>query len=150
MKKSVAFFLFGVIVCLGSGCASTYQIPPLPNQATTSASAGKARIYVLRQTGLAGFTYSTQVFDGDQKIGKIANSRYLCWEREPGKAEIRIDFIAPNVFYGATVRLDCQAGETYYLKHELIIDPVYNQLSCMPANDAKKIIKKISPPKTKL
>lgn len=150
MKKGALFLSLGLVAILGSGCASTHQTRPLPDQTTNSASTGKARIYVLRQTGVPGFIFSAQVFDGEHKIGKMATSRYLCWERDPGKAEVRIEFIIPNLYYGATVRLDCQAGETYYLKHELKpIAPFLNLLSCVPAEEALKSIRRARPPKVK-
>jgi hypothetical protein len=67
-----------------TGCASSRQLVPFPDQNATDVQAGMARIYAIHTDGKGPFP----VVDGTKLIGEISGGCYVCWEREPGTATI--------------------------------------------------------------
>ena len=100
-----------------------------------------------------GAVYPTHVRDGDVEIGKLGAYRYLCWEREPSNATINIRHKAPPITYpDAKIKIECKAGQTYFLKHEFQSggqNVLWNVLNVLSPDEAHELLKDISPPKVK-
>ena len=93
MSKSLQFALGTLALTVLSGCTSQHQqLVHFPDQKQLVEDPEKARIYVIREPwlwNLASHMQLVTVRDGDTTIGSIAGHRgYLCWEREPGQANI--------------------------------------------------------------
>lgn len=97
------------LAALASGCVSTRQLVPFPNQAVSVEDPSLSRIYVMRPTSF-GSGVSMAVKDEGQLIGSTGPRGYLCWERQPGPA--RITSRSENT---AEVLLNTEAGRAYYL-----------------------------------
>lgn len=148
------FFLTGMLAVLGSGCVSTVQFVPLPDQTLTTATEGKARIYLLRQMGMQGAVYPSHVRDGDVEIGEIGQGRYLCWERKPGVATIHLRWWTPSIANPeVTIKADCRAGYTYFIGHFFIFTgpaSMQNELTFLQQDEAHEFLENVSPPTAKM
>lgn len=106
---------------LASGCASTRQFVRLPDQARTVENPAQCRIYVFRPEAMLGGIAKMKIMDGTRVIGDLGMASYLCWEREPGKVEVFMDFSSSD---GMTINmredLDTQPGLVYYLRGGLL------------------------------
>ncbi|MBK6880714.1 MAG: hypothetical protein IPN65_04310 [Elusimicrobia bacterium] len=100
--------LVGVLGLLTVACASTKQYVAIPDQ-TTAVSPDKARIYVLRPVSLGG-AVPMKVSDGSTTVGVTGPKGALCWDREPGPADIASH--AENVHH---LNINTEKGIVYYL-----------------------------------
>ena len=115
MKRTMLITILLPILAFFTGCAKfrCWQTVPFPNQQVKIENPQMARIYLMRDTVLGD---ESNIMDGNTYIGRMTAHRYLCWEREPGKAVIK-------TMYGATkkktptLELSVEAGKTYYI-HE--------------------------------
>lgn len=126
-----------------TGCASTVQYVRFPDQTKMIEDSNKARIYVVRPT-IVGYAIPMNVIDGSNLIGKTGPKGYLCWERDPGKAELR--GVAENV---STLTLNMEKGAVYYVQQHvrLGIFIAGNKLRQMTEDEGKKKVSKSKPPK---
>lgn len=143
MHISKVVLLLGTIIALSSGCASTKQLVPLPDQTKTIEDSSKARIYVLRPTTL-GSAIAMTVWDAETKIGSTGPNGYLCWERTPGETEIRSR--SENT---VALPLTCKAGEVYYIGQHVRMGILFarTKLSVLPNEEGKEKTSKCKPPK---
>jgi len=135
--------LFAVLaVAMLTGCTSTRQFVPLPDQTKSVEDTSKARIYVVRPT-VAGGAISMKVRDGEQEIGKTGANGYLCWERTPGETTIKSK--AENT---ATLPLNTEAGAVYYVQQHIRIGilKARNKLSLLSTQEGEEALKKCKPP----
>lgn len=109
MRKYTRAFLFGILVVLVSGCASTKQSVRIPDVSVPVEDATKARIYVIRPA-LFGGAVQMKVTDNDGLIGKTGPQSYLVWERAPGEA-----FVTSKAEKPCSVTLEVEAGKAYYI-----------------------------------
>ncbi len=86
MKKPAVWFIFLLAL---SGCATTNQFVPFPDQAKDVSRPDKGRIYVMRPERMFGGALSFDILDGDTLIGQLAGGGVVSWEREPGQAEFK-------------------------------------------------------------
>jgi len=137
--------LLGASIALLSGCASTRQLVPLPDQTKSVEDVSKARIYVVRPTSFGG-AVSMAVLDGETKIGDTGPNGYLCWERTPGDTEIQSK--SENT---AKLPLKCEAGAVYYIKQHVIMGVMIarTKLSLLTDAEGKERVLKCKPPKVK-
>ena len=113
MKLLKSLLVVG-LVGMGTGCATTKQLVPLPDQSRKTLDANKARIYVMRRTGMQSAAIPATVWDGSKKVGSTGPSGYLCWDRVPGNVLIQVDWSGT---VSTTMRLNCKQGQTYYVIH---------------------------------
>jgi len=69
MRRSIKFGALTAVLVLCTGCASTMQYRPLPDQGLRVEDPSKARIYVVRPTAFGG-AIAMDVTDGDKRIGR--------------------------------------------------------------------------------
>lgn len=140
MKKIV-----NCIVVIGSfffaGCAS--QTVAIPNQLNDIKGSNLARIYVLRPT-IVGGAISMTITDNGQNIGKTGGKGYLCWDRQPGKAEI-----CGKAENESKVTIDVVAGQVYYIHQHVEMGIVLprNKLEVVSAERGQELLKKCNTPK---
>ena len=145
MNVSRIVFMVGVIIVLSSGCASTKQLVPLPDQTKTVEDSSKARIYVIRPVLIAS-AISMSVSDGEMKVGSTGPKGYLCWERAPGTTEIRSK--SENT---AVLPITCKAGEVYYIGQHVRMGILFarNNLSLLTEDEGKAKLSKCKVPLVK-
>ena len=142
MKLTNTLLMLGTLLALSSGCASTKQFVPLPDQTKSIEDPSRARIYVVRPTSLGG-AISMTVSDGAKKIGSTGPNGYLCWERDPGDTEIRSK--AENT---AKLPLKCEAGMVYYIGQHVRMGILFarNKLTMLTDAAGKEKVSKCKPP----
>lgn len=139
-------FLLGMLIfvsAVSTGCTSTRQFVPLPDQDVALENPNAVRIYVLRPTVFGG-AVKMKVFDNGKSIGETLGGGYLSWEREPGDA--MIESRAENTSH---VLLNTEVGETYYVQQHVSMGLVMarNHLEELDHEEGKKLLKKCKPPK---
>jgi RecB family endonuclease NucS len=96
----------GLSALLLTGCASSVQYVPMPDQSRKLDDPAKGRIYVVRRGG----TVKMHVTDNSTPIGYTGPGGYLCWEREPGDA--MLSSAAENTSHAA---LPVRPGSVHYV-----------------------------------
>ncbi len=122
MSNRPAAVLIGLCALVfASGCASTRQFVPLPDQARAIENPEQCRIYVFRPEAMMGAVAKMKVMDGTRIIGDLGMASFLCWERAPGKVEVFMDFYSSDGFtINMREELDAQARGVYYLRAGLL------------------------------
>lgn len=138
-----------ILIC---GCASTHQYVALPDQSRIVDDSGKCRIYVFRPESMNGGKARMTVKDGKRVIGDLGMQSYLCWERDPGKVAVLMDFYTIDGFViNMREDLDAQPGAIYYLRAGLLnpfssapdrLDTLYR----ISDEEGKQFLKKCKPP----
>ena len=146
MKLLQSLLLMGVLVGMGTGCATTKQVVSLPDQTQPVSSAEKARVYVFRRTGLSGAGMPATVLDNGTKIGSMGWKGYLCWERDPGTPLISIIWPGSNPI---EKRVQFEAGHTYYLKHGVVGFIAASTLTVMTEAEGETLLTKSKAPQLK-
>jgi hypothetical protein len=90
MKKAICTIMVLVVSSSISGCAKTWQSVNFPDQSLRVEDSGKARIYLICDTGL-GTAVNDPVEDAGNYIGTIGPKSFLCWERKPGNTTISVN-----------------------------------------------------------
>jgi hypothetical protein len=134
------------VLALMTGCASTRQMVPLPDQTKLIEDAGKSRIYVVRPSVVGG-AISMRVSDGENEIGTTGAKGYLCWEREPGETTIRSH--AENE---DKLQLNTEAGAIYYIQQQIRVGVMVarNKLKLLSPQQGEDALLKCKPPNVKL
>lgn len=142
MKNLSRLFIATILISLVTGCASTKQFVPLPDQ-NKLVGADKARIYVVRPTSM-GCGVSMKVSDGGQLVGQTGPKSYLCWDRTPGT--VAITSKAENK---ADLSLDTEAGKTYYIQQHVRMGFLYarTKLSLLSESKGQGFVAECSPAK---
>jgi hypothetical protein len=138
-----ALVLLGCICSLlVSGCASTRQMVPLPDQAKRIEDPSKGRVYVMRPSSL-GAAIRMTVLDGGTTIGVTGPAGYLCWERPPG--DTTITATAEGV---SQAPLSVSAGEVYYVFEHIRMGwwQAANKLEVVNEEEGQKVLKKCHAP----
>ena len=142
MKTTIA-----LIACIGAalltGCVSTKQYVPLPDQAQKIQDSSKGRIYVMRPATVGG-AVSMNVSDGGKVIGSTGPHGFLCWEREPG------DTLISSTSEGASqAALTIQPGAVYFLFQHLRMGVwmARSELEVVDEQKGREVLKKCHPPK---
>ncbi len=122
MSNRLVMALVGLCALVfASGCASTRQFVSLPDQTRTVENLRQCRIYVFRPEAMLGGIAKMKIMDGTRVIGDLGMASYLCWERDPGKVEVFMDFYSSD---GMTINmredLDAQSGHVYFLRGGLL------------------------------
>ena len=141
MNNTGRLFIAALLVSLITGCTSTTQFVPFPNQATQVDNT-KTRIYVARPTVVGGAIPMT-VCDGGQLIGKTGPKSYLCWERAAG--QVNITSKAENK---AELSINAEPGKVYYVQQHVRMGFLYarNKLTLLNEAEGKDMVSKCSPP----
>ncbi|MBI9020161.1 MAG: DUF2846 domain-containing protein [Verrucomicrobia bacterium] len=142
MKNLSRLLITALLLALATGCASTKQFVPMPNQ-NKQVDADKVRIYVVRPTTI-GAAVSMKVVDSGQFIGQTGPKSYLCWDRDPG-----MTVISSKAENKAKVSLEAEAGKVYYIQQHVRMGLLYarNKLTFLNDAEGRKIVSKCSPPK---
>lgn len=130
MKNIKCLFISAVLLSLATGCASTKQFVPLPDQ-NKLVGADKARIYVVRPTSM-GCGVSMKVSDNGQLIGETGPKSYLCWDRTSGPVSITSK--AENK---AELPLNAEAGKTYYIQQHVRMGFLFARTKLSLLSEAK-------------
>jgi hypothetical protein len=137
-----------------AGCASTRQFVTLPDQKRAVEDPAKCRIYVFRPEAMLGGIAKMKVKDGERMIGDLGMKSFLCWERDPGKVTVFLDFYSSND-YVVNMRedLDAQGGAVYYLRAGLMtMNPLSNdpnrldRLWRLKDDEGKELLRKCKAP----
>src|SRR5579864_6502092 len=139
-----ALVLIGcVFTLLVTGCASTRQMVPFPDQAKRIEDPSKGRVYVMRPTSF-GYAIPMTILDGGKTIGTTGPSGYLCWERSPG--DTTITGTAEGV---SQAPLSVSAGQVYYVFEHVRMGmwQAANQLEVVNEDEGEKVLKKCHAPK---
>ena len=148
-------FAVGMMVLL-TGCASSIQYPPFPDQSKKVEDASKARLYLIRPARFWGaaniFRYyetspaaiGPRLGDRLRMIGEMSSGSYLCWESPPGLRVIQSSQGNPKT----NVQLDLAAGNVYYFRASLRGGwsgprPCINVIS---SDEGQRLLKKCKPP----
>jgi nitrous oxide reductase accessory protein NosL len=128
---------------LVAGCASTVQYVPMPDQSKAVDDPAKGRIYVMRPASVGGGV-GMNVSDSGNPIGKTGPKGFLCWERQPGDAEISSS--AENV---SKVSVPVRPGSIHYVFQHLRMGIwiARNELELVGEEEGKKQLKKCKPAK---
>lgn len=126
-----------------TGCASTKQFVPLPDQSKTVEDPAKGRIYVMRPASVGG-AIKMNVTDGNTPIGTTGPKGFLCWERDPGDV-----VVASSSENTSRVSLAVRPGSVYYvLQHvRMGIWIARTDLETVTEDQGKLELKKCKPPK---
>ena len=102
--------LLGISV-VTSGCASVHyqELAELPR-----VSDDKGLIFFFREKEFQGSAISFYIYEGDERIGGLANGTFFFIEPNPGTYTYRAKTEAEE-----KVTLEVVAGETYYIKAEV-------------------------------
>ena len=146
MGKLFKIFTFGIAMAFFiSGCASTTQFVPFPDQAKRLDDSNNARIYVVRPTSF-GSAVGMKVSDAEKPIGETGPNGYLCWERQPGDAEVVSK--AENT---SRLTLKTEKGTVYYIQQHVQLGILFarNKLTLLSEAEGKEKLKNCKPPKVK-
>lgn len=99
---------------------------------------GKANIVFYRPAKYVGMALRFSVRDGDTGIGKLQNGSYFVHVAEPGAREYNIASEARD-----TLRLEVEAGETYYVVQSISMGLVVGRPNLTPSDDAAFQAKKL-------
>jgi hypothetical protein len=141
--KSIIPCIAGLAAVLLTGCVSTKQFVPLPDQSKAIDDPSKGRIYVMRPA-TAGSAVSIAVSDDGAPIGSTGSHGYLCWERPPG--DTTISSTSEGV---SQLPLTVDAGKTYYIFQHLRMGwwIARSKLELLDETEGVKVLKKCHPPK---
>lgn len=149
-KKSIATFCLACVVLVLTGCANLpspeamkaetvgYQLPMLPE-------AGKAMVYVVRPSGLAGLIRFNVFVDDQQdasEMGYTRSSQYIYFSVNPG--EHKIYSKAEN---WAETQVSAQAGDIIFIQQEPAMGILIarNNLFNLQAYEGKYHVKNLTP-----
>lgn len=112
------------------------------------ADADKALIYFYRTPGLIGSTYRFNVSEKQQIVGAMAQDSYFYLWTDNGEHTYSVD--DGNEQYGSVIKLNVQAGKTYYIKVDVKFGgrPVFTEVD---ESEAMKLLhsrKYVVPAKT--
>ena len=138
----------GMVLCVLflSGCASTTQYVPFPNEKNTVDDSSKGRIYLIRPTHF-GFAVPMSISDNGKPIGKTLGHSFLSWETAPGHTNL-----IGKAETEETLPVFVKEGERIYVKQsvEMGIIMARNSLSPIDETTAKKYLSDMKPPKVDL
>jgi len=143
MKNNVGlYFIAALMLVIGAGCATTSQSVAIPDLTREIENPEKGRIYVIRPT-VFKFGISMRITDNGRFVGFTGPNGYLCWEREPGEAEIACK--AENT---SKVSLDVNKGEIYYIRQHMQMGLLHarNKLEVVNEEKGKEFLQKCKPP----
>lgn len=142
MKKTALFLVVALIFILGTGCAATKQAVSIPNLDQPFGNSQNGRIYVVRPSGL-GSAISMRITDNGQYIGSTGPGGFLCWDRDPGQAEIIGK--AENT---SKVSLNVNEGKVYYILQHVQMGLFFarNKLEVVNEQEGKRNLQKCKPP----
>jgi len=83
MRKGFSIF---AAICLAfiTGCASSRQFVPLPDQGKRVDDPSKGRIYVMRPASGFWENGTMNISEDGKFIGRTGPRGFICWERRPG------------------------------------------------------------------
>ena len=142
MKKALLYLAIILLLVMTTGCASTKQFVPLPDQSKQIENPDMARIYVVRPTILGGGVPMT-ISDSIKLIGQTGPNGYLSWECEPG--QVKLVGIAENM---STLPISLEKGIVYYIQQHVCIGFMFarNKLRLLDEKEGKKKLEDCKPP----
>ncbi len=111
--------LLGLLPALVGCTASSRQLVPLPDQDVEIADREQCRVYIARDGEWHGSPRGILVYDDEQPIGILEQETYLCWERAPGRGQLRVVFKDQKLASGdfaTRLEIDHVAGEVRYVQ----------------------------------
>lgn len=142
MKNVGLYLIVALMLAFGAGCATTCQSVQIPDLNKEIENPEMGRIYVVRPTAF-GSGISMRITDNGEYIGNTGPNGYLCWEREPGAAEI-----AGKAENTSKVSLDVNRGEVYYICQHVQMGLLYarNKLEVVDEEKGKEFLRKCKAP----
>ena len=111
MKKRVYLLINLSLVLFIAACA---PVDYSQQAVFPEADADKALIYFYRTPGLIGSTYRFNVSEKQEVVGAMAQDSYFYLWTNDGEHTYSVD--DGNAEYGSSIKLNVQAGKTYYVK----------------------------------
>ncbi|BBF80835.1 hypothetical protein EM6_1421 [Asticcacaulis excentricus] len=105
---------------------------------------GKGQIVFFRPSRFVGAAVSFSVREGDTGIGKLTNGTYFVHVAEPGTHEYNISFETRD-----TLRLEVEAGETYYVIQSIAMGVIGARPNLTPSTEEAFQEKKLKVTKAK-
>jgi hypothetical protein len=99
--------------------------------AVDAAPEDKAQIVFFRPSRFVGMAVSFSVREGDKGIGKLTNGSYFVHLTEPGIKEYNISFEARD-----TLKMEVEAGETYYVTQGIAMGVVAARPNITPSTES--------------
>ena len=117
----------GLVFCLASCAADSYQRMPAPRMDVEVSSPEVARIYVLRLQQMRGAVRGVRIVENGDVVGRIGSDSFLCWERKPGSSVLEVFYEGPILDGESQTVVDvtCDAGQVFYLG--ITIDAAWNK-----------------------
>lgn len=133
------------IVCLLSACAATSrQFLPIPTSVDNSV---KSEIIVMRKYSAVGLVNGVDVWDGENLIASVGPGGYVHWEREPGRATVRVRKAGVTMIrVSELLEIEAQPGDVYYVLAETVPFGGY-KLKLLEGAKGKTTLKEYSAPK---
>lgn len=153
-NRPVAAMIWVLALAFASGCATTRQFVPLPDQTRAVENPTQCRIYVFRPEAMLGGIAKMKIMDGERVIGDLGMRSFLCWERDPGPATVFMDFYtSDDMIINMREDLDARRGAVYYLQAGLLtMNPYSNdtnqldRLYRLSEEDGKRLLQTCKPP----
>lgn len=92
---------------------------------------GMGQVVFFRPSRMTGMALSFSVREGDTGIGKLTNGTYFIHQSEPGTKEYNIASEARD-----TLRLEIEAGETYYVIQSISLGLMVGRPNLTPSSEA--------------
>lgn len=105
MRPALAVLIFGLL----AACAATTRVLEPQNR---QASAGEARIYILRPRAWSYSALGANVKINGVEVGSLASDSYISVVRPTGRYTLSVSF--PFDFGAAEHTFDVSSGRTYY------------------------------------
>jgi hypothetical protein len=107
VRPALAVLIFGLL----AACATTTVLEPQNRQA----SAGEARIYILRPRAWSGSAVGATVKINGVEVGSLANDSYMSVVRPAGRYTLNVNFpLGPLGLGAAEHTFNASAGQTHY------------------------------------
>ena len=118
------------------------------NNAVLAPTLENAEIYVLRNTGYAGWAVRFRTFMGERLLGKVSNKRYVKYEVPAGTHEFSMQFYGKSRRHSG-LNLNVEAGKKYYLMMVLRYGLVINKLDAVEitAASGQELLRGLKPGK---
>lgn len=148
MKHTLSALVAALAAIFVSGCAApSYQRVATPDLTVEAPPSARARIYFVREPALIGAVRGVRIAENGSEIGRIGRDRFLCWEREPGRSLVTLDYdgLVFEPDEQSVIDVDCAAGEVQY--YGITIDPARNKpIVCpLPSHAAHEILSEQAP-----
>lgn len=119
---------------------------PFLKAQTTDIPSGKARVYLLRETGVIGWAAKFNFMVNNKKICSLGNKKYTILDIDTGEVSIctmPLNKKGQNVYGDISSKVKLEAGNTYYFNFYINLSPAQGWEQITIKNVAEEMIKKL-------